>query len=480
MFSAYRSAAQYGDEIPKLATFISRLEQGFTAEASAEQATRYFYNFNPVTAEQQLTKSLIPFISFPMKTAELVGSQVKNGDLLQLAIPGKVQQILSGKYVEDRETRDYLTKVLPDMKNWYEPLHGGITPGMRSMQIELPWCYNTLSAMWNEDNRLHPIFQLLTGAMAVKHDGSELDGVTDNPTMSKIIGQNLDMAIPEPMRMAATLAAINGVQFPGADFLIKRYQERPPDPGQLRHPEKQMGVLRGTISEDNPTGEPSDLEIQKSAVNTKFSDAVEFGKWMDKSYGDSWLYNMVFHGSLKADEPGLYSDEQTAVRGEFVRQHIHDMSLGLVDMTKLDKTMFSKYFAIDREAKQAKQQMLDEANKAMNLVDPKTALSPEAIMARAEELGDPLAKKVLALTDQKQAITAYYDYILGAQKKVPNFSLYRLLLGVDQLEMSSDGKPGPLVHQDLYPKNRDISNEEASRVLNDAIIKKWYAPKAGG
>lgn len=477
-FAAYRGLAQYGDDLPKLAVFAQRLEEGFTAEAAAEAATRYFYNFKPVTAEQTAMKALVPFISFPMKTAELVASQIKAGDLFQLAMPGHVQSILEGKWVEDRDTRDYLSKVLPGMKNWYDPLHGGITPGMRSMAVELPWCYNTLSALWSEDSRLHPIFQLLAGAMAVKHDGNELDQPMDVKEFSRVVGSGLENTLtPQPIRMALTLLDINGAipKGLGGGHFVEKYQTTPPDPGQylaMMAGKNNMEIMSGSPSEENPTGEPSDLQLQKAVLSEKFKNATEFGQWMDKSYGSNWLYNTIFHGSLQAKGDDVYASEGAAVRGEFVRQHIKDMSLGLVEMDKLDSTMFSKYFAIDREEKKAKTQMLAEATKTYQLSDPNKVMSDEA-MQEAMKAGDPLAKKVLALRSEKNAVVAYYDYILKAQKTSPDFSIHRLLLGIDTFQMSSDGKPPPETMKALYPKANKISDDRSQGFTFDSIMHKW-------
>ncbi len=477
MFGMYRGAAQWGDDIPKLAVFIQRLEQGFTAEAASESAARYFYNFKPVTAEQNLAKNLVPFISFPMKTAELVASQVRNGDLLELAMPGHVQQILQGRYVEDRDVRDYLTKTLPNMKNWYEPLHGGITPGMRSMSIELPWCYNTTSLLWNEEARMHPIFQLMSLGLAAKHDGTEMDSVTDEPTVKRVLGQQAGLVLPQAVQTALTLAALNGVKVPFGDALIERYQTRAPDLHNYMLAQtgrKLLGpALRGNITEDNPTGSPSSMQIQQSAMNEKFQNATDFGRWMDKSYGDSWLYNFLFHGSLKANEPGEYSDSQAGMRGEFIRQHFRQMTLGLGQLDKMDQTMLTKYSAIDREIKSNMKTLQDDAVKNYSLQDPVKAMSPDALKIAADK-GVPEAKKILALMQERSAVIDWYNWNLGAAKKAPDFSIYKVLLGIDQFQMSSSGKPGPESSKALYPRNLDIPDDRAKEFWHEKVMNKWF------
>ncbi len=449
-----RGIAQFADEVPKLATYISRLEKGFSRKGAAEAAERYFYNFNNMSKIQSGVATLIPFSSFPMKTAEMVAEQLKTGKLASLTIPGKVQAALDGAFVQDHETRQAMDKMLPRYRSMVDPIHGELMPGMREVQIDVPWAYATIQSLFNPEDSQHPIFNIFQLMGAFKTKTEELLGLQteqDAEVMAeqayqtkKVFAQTLDLAIPSYLREALTLAEINGAANFGG-FFRDRYASTMPTRTQFER------AMSGRAT------------LDQSTVYHKFTNAAEFGQAMDEKYGESWLYNMVFRNRI--DDDSVASMDDAGVRGEFVRRRMRQFSLGLASMSKLDSTFFMNTFAIKRQIDIKERAIKSEIVRSGALVDTER-ISDEKFLAKwADQI--PAAKELMALYQKKEALTQYYDFFLGAEKAAPEVNLIKLLVGADEYEFDYGDKPDEEVYRRLFKQKTidGITDEEAGDVM---------------
>lgn len=457
LWRASRGVVQYIDEIPKLATYISRLESGFSRAGAAEMAERYFYNFNNMSRAQSVVSTVIPFSSFPMKTAEMAYETAKSGKLAGLAIPGKVQAALDGAFVQDHEARGALDQMLPPYRNAMHPIHGELMPGMREVMIDVPWSYSTFGTIFNAEDSTHPLVQVMQLAGALKTKTEEILGVAteqqgedmaeaQNRTQ-QLFDQNLDMFIPSYMREALTLAQINGA-IPGEHFK-KRYLPTLPTRTQI---ERGMDPERGVLD--------------KGTIFHKFTNAVEFGQAMDKEYGENWLYNLAFKGRVESDD-SLAGLQETAGRGEFIRRRMRQFTGGLASMNKLDSNFFMNTFAIKRQIDIKSRQLKSDIIESGALVDTERIDQEDFLKKWADSR--PLAKEILALSYKKDALAEYYEFFLEAEKAAPDLDLTSVLFGTKEYEFDFGDKPDKEVYERLFKgkTKKNITNEEADDVMEN-------------
>lgn len=451
LWRANRATAQFADDVPKLATFVSRLEKGYSVKGAAETAERYFYNFNNMSRIQAGTARLIPFTSFPMKTAEAVYETVKSGRLAGLTIPGKVQAALDGAYVQDHETRKAMDMMLPGFKNVLHPIHGELMPGMRELQVDVPWTYGTLDTLFHPEKMNHPLAQLLMLAGSY-NSGNEEQWAEGDYQRKQLMAANIDMWMPAYARDALTLAEINGAMDFGG-FFKDRYAALMPTKAQFE---------RGL--------DPGRDTLDKSTIYQKFQNAADFGEAMDKKYGENWFYNAVFHNRVDAQEDEVAMQE-AGIRGEWIRRRMRQFSLGLVSMNKLDSNFFMNTFAIKRQIDIKKRALKAEIVKEGALMDTSRIDEPEFL--KRMEAERPLAKELLALNHKLESLGEYYNFFLGADKIDPNINVVDIMFGTREYQFDNGDKPEKDVYRKLYKRQteKNLPNEDADEVIDDIYTK---------
>ena len=440
-----RATAQFADEIPKLATFISRLEKGFSVNGAAELAERYYYNFNNMSRVQSGVAKVIPFSSFPMKTAELVYEQARTGHLAALTIPGKVQAALDGAFVQDHEARQALDQMLPGYKNVLHPIHGEIMPGMRELQVDIPWAYSTMNSLFHPEDAVHPIAQIMMLAGSFNSNDEEQQA-EDAHMHRQFMASQVDLLIPPYMREALTLAEISGGLDMGG-FFKSRYLATMPTRTQIERAASDRGTL------------------DKGTAVQKFTNAVEFGRAMDEKYGDNWLYNFALRGRVDRDDDSLVADQEAATRGEYIRRRFRQFSLGLASMNKLDSTFFMNTFAIKRQIDIKQRELKNRIIQSGALVDTERINDEEFQKQWAEEI--PAAKELLALSYKRDALEEYYDFFLGAEKKIPDLDLPSIIFGTNEFEFDFGDKPDKEVYEKLFKRQtmENIPEEDATDLI---------------
>lgn len=439
-----RGMAQFADDIPKLATYISFLEKGFSRGAAAEYAERYFYNFNKTGKVQAGIAKAIPFSSFPMKTAEMVIDQAKDGKLAAFTIPGKVNAALDGAFVQDHETRGALDQMLPGYKNVLHPIHGELMPGMRELVIDIPWTYATMNTIFHPEKANHPVAQLLMLAGSL-NSGDE-EALAEGERQREVLyAQNIDLVIPSWLRESLTLAEINGSIDLGG-FFKDRYLPTLP----TRSQEERAMSGRQTLDE--------------GTMFQKFNNAAEFGAAVEKKYGESWLYNLFFHNRVDVDGD-LLQQQELGMRGEYIRKRMRQFTLGLATMNKLDSNFFMNTAAIKRQISIKKNRLKHEIVQGGVLMDTE-ALNEKGLDKIKDQY--PLAKEILALEYKKQALTEYYNFFLEAEKKAPELNLIKVLTGADEYEFDYGDEPEKEVYEKLYKRKtmNNIPDDEAEDLID--------------
>lgn len=450
-----RGTAQFMDDIPKMATYISYLEKGFSRHAAAEQAERLFYNFNKSSKAQAGFAKLVPFSSFPMKTAEAVLDIARDGKLSGLAIPAKVNAALDGAFVQDHDTRVALDQMLPGYKNVLHPIHGELMPGMREWVVDIPWTYATMNTIFHPERAEHPVSQIL-GLVGSLWDADEEGLAEGEKDRWNIYMQNLDMVIPSYMREAATLAEINGAMDFGGVFK-DRYLPTMPTRSQIKR------------------GESGRETLDEGTTYQKFTNAVEFGQALDKKYGENWLYNLVFNGRVDSDEGDITAQSQEAgARGEYLRRRFRQFTLGVASMNKLDSNFFMNTAAIKRQISLKTNRLKAEIVQSGVLMDSERLTDPQYLEKLQGQY--PAAKEIMALHYKKDALVDYYDWFQEMNHKLPDLDLPSLLFGLKEHNFDFGDQPEKDVYQKLLKGKtmKNIPDEDAQDFIDDIESKESH------
>lgn len=456
-----RGTAQLADDIPKMATYISYLEKGYTRGAAAEAAEKLFYNFNNMSKLQSGVAKAIPFSSFPMKTAEMVADTLRGGHLEGLTIPGKVQAALDGAFVQDHEARDALDQNLPGHHNVLHPIHGELMPGMRELQMDVPWTYSTMQTLFNPEDSTHPLFNILTLMGAAKTKTEDLLGlqseqdaegmVEQGKAVKRVMTESLDLFIPSYLREALTLADINGVDLgPMKGYFRDRYVSTMPTNKQVER----------NLSDRKTSDE--------SAIMHKFGNAAEFGDAMDKHMGEDWLYNMIFPNRKEQSED--FGDMQDAgARGEYIRRKMRQLTGGVASITKLDSNFFMNNYAIKRQIDMKTRALKAEIVEAGVQMDTEKLSNEDFLALQVEKY--PAAKEILALHYKKETLHDYYDFFLGLEKKIPDLDLPSMMFGMEPMDLESPDRPEKEVYQRLFKREtiKNIPDDDAAEVIDEIV-----------
>lgn len=439
LWSLSRQSAQFMDDIPKLAVYLDRLSKGFTREAAAEAAERYFYNYNNVSRYQNVVRKIVPFSTFPMKTAEMIAGEIKRGRIGSLTIPHKVQAALEGSFVADKDTRDYLNDKLPIWRDWaMDPIHGMMMPGMNEVLIEMPWAAATLSMIMNPDQSLHPVTQMLMMAASrdMRDDFLERAGAEGyGEEFKRELGKQVELLIPSYLKDALSLMEINDpVGFNFGGYFADRYTEITPGEKDFK---------------------------ENTPIAQRFDNAADFGRYLDKELGSGWLYNIMFPS--KSDDISVGAREAQGARGNFIRKKFRQFTFGLGSMTKFDANYLLYRTAIDRRIRKLKADMEQEQRKAGNLFDRKLLTSDEALKKMVED-GNPLAIEIQALDYKMDADDEYYNWFSQVEKDYPELNPVDVIFGTDKYNFSYDYKPS---QETIMQMDYDYNREEAEKLFEE-------------
>ncbi len=444
-----RATAQHMDDIPKLGIYMSYLEKGFSRKAASDQAEKLMYNFNNMSKVQATIAKVIPFSSFPMKTAEMVQETFKSGHWASLTIPQKVQAAFEGAFVQDHETREALDANLPGYKGILDPIHGELMPGMRELLIDIPWTYGTMDSLLHPEKANHPVAQLLALAGSWNQSDADPEQWAENAVeRERMMASNLDLIVPSYFREAATLAEINGsMNFGG--YFKDRYMATMPTQKQWERGESERDTL------------------DKGTIYQKFQNQSDFGAAMDKKYGEDWLYNLAFYNRVDADE-NVIAAQESGARGEYIRRKMRQFTGGLVSMTKLDSNFFMNTFAIKRQEDILQRKLKAEIVQSGALMDTERINEPAFLEKLAETR--PMAKELLALGLKKKTLSEYYEFWMSAEHKLPKgLNLADIIFGGPEKDLDYAEKPDPDEHSNLFKKKtqKAISNEDADEKIED-------------
>ena len=448
-----RGLAQFADDIPKLATYVSRRQMGFSRQGAAEAAESLFYNFNNVSRGQDLVRKTIPFSTFPMKTAELVSETLKSGHWASLAIPGKVQAALDGAFVQPHDLRKSLDEMLPGYREHImHPIHGQIMPGMREVQLDIPWATSTMSALFNPADSIHPVAQLLLLAKSylAETEEEQAEGAEDR---RRILSAQLDLALPTYARDALALAEMSGAINLGGLFKDKYTSQIP---------------TRKQIESSVGPGARKNLEDQ-SPIYHKFVNAADFGQAMDKKYGENWLYNLLFRNRI--DDDTIASAQEAGARGEFLRRKVRQITLGLASLNKLDSNFFMNLFAIKKQEEIKTKELKKQLVQSGHMFDGERITEPKYLQKLAE--ARPVAKELLALTYKKDSLVEYYTYMADTEKNFRGLDPATILFGTNEHDFDYGDLPDKEVYEKLFSgkTKANLPDEEADSVIEEITTK---------
>jgi hypothetical protein len=437
------------DDVPKLATYVKHREMGFSRAAAAEASERLFYNFNNVSKQQDFARKIVPFSSFPMKTAEMVYETLKSGKWAGLTIPGKVQAALEGAFVQSKDAQDALNQMLPNYSvNTMHPIHGHLMPGMREVLIDIPWTFKTVNTLFNPQETKHPAMQLLVLAGSLLSDDEEKEAL-DSAGNERLMHQNLDLFLPSWAREALAIGQIGGA-VPG-DWFKEKYAPTIPTDAQFQR-----------LQSDRSTAD-------KSPIAMKFINAADFGTAMDNKYGKDWLYNLVFFNRVEDETISGYAE--AGERGEYIRQKMRQFTGGLASLNKLDSNFFVNLYAIKKQIQLKEKSISNQITEAGHLFDDQRINEPEFLEKLADEYPD--AKELLALQLKKASLVEYYDYFSGLEKKFPGIDPISVMTGADEYRFDYGGLPEKEVYQSLFPAQTEkvLTDEDAEAKVGEIMMK---------
>jgi hypothetical protein len=424
LWRANRFVAQHSDDVAKMTVFIDRLKKGYSYPAAAEAAERYFYNYRNISSRLRTFNKAVPFSTFPVKTMELIGNELKRGNLKSIAIPLNAKSHIEGAYVQDYETRKELDRILPSYFKNMDLIHGPILAGQREVLIEAPWAGMTLSMWAHGDMNLHPFVKAASGMYSwlvseTNNEGEPVEGELNQFPYS--VGQMMDGFIPPSIKTLFGLMEINGkADFGG--FFADTYLSSVPTPGE---------------------------EGRLSSKAFKYDNAVEFGKYL--AGNEDFLYRSLFADDMPVTEKLTPEQEaELSKRGEFIRRHFRSITFGLARMTKLDSNFMVNRGALNRQLRKHQELLRDQvANRhGKKLINTSTFMTKEERQKSMrgfskkflEENKDfyPAAQALIELEKKKFELDTYYNLVLMTREKWPDEDIFQQIFGIDEYRFNFD------------------------------------------
>jgi hypothetical protein len=471
-FSMNRAVSEGIDDVGKLAHYMTMLDQGYTFKGAAESAEFWFYNYqmgpnrlpwNSTTAPAKIFNAVVPFSSTGIKTMEQTLTALKEMNVGHLTLPEKVNSVLSGVYVGDPQERRFQAEVIPNwMKN---SIHGPMLPGGKELMMEFPWVFHTMQALWSPVNSerndasslpVNPILKLaMMGWSASKDwDNSELGDVG---AFRSVMNTMAASYLPPLFKHGLAIY-------------------------QLSHPEGDP--LLGVDFRDwyTPKGAVAPTKSEDSATNQKFSNAKEFGEWVEKQYGDNVWMNLFTYGAVSRpnisqsgideNHQEMYEKREGAVAsglGNYVRSHMRDLTLGISRATALDVDFFSRNSALTKQINDIKFQIKKQTNQNdMKLVAPDILTNKETqenILKSGEADQAELIAKHMALTNKVQALHQYYGQVVADEKN--QTGIFRQIFGFEpnKIQFQKD------LNAQALDARSNVKNIKSQIISDDDFIK---------
>lgn len=445
-----RHISQYSDDSFKFALWIDKMKQGLSPKGAAESVELAFPNFQAKSPIQKTLGEITAFSSFPLKQIESFVNQVKTTELGVLTLPTKVSHMLQGAYVPDPETRQAIRNGLPGyMDTSFDRLVGPFLPGQRQVLFEMPWAQASIGYIFDPASNLHPVFQVLASAATQRNEKDYNDlGINEGDFWDKA-WKFVSPALPFWMKDGLAIAAINGHQ--ELEFFAKQYSPMLP----VNDPTKKL-----------------------------FDNSVDFGAYLEKTHSNA-LYNLFFTGKIESpDDPKSDKDEfALARRGEFIRKHFRNLSLGLATISQMDRNFFLNYGAMERQSRKLKSQMVQELEKAGYLVDEKAFDSEKELEVMAKT--NPKAANILAIKDHQKTLKDWQNSYYEMEEKLvnqPGVNPLELLFG--NFRYGKWERPQIFESGDEYPislkRQQELSRQEMNADLLDEqldALKKQANPQ---
>jgi hypothetical protein len=415
-----RGLTKAAEDIPKAAVFIDRLRGGFSPAGAAEASEKLFGNFSNENVGARVLNNIFPFTSVALKTIEGKLSQLRDGELAALSIPGKVQAALEGAFVPDKDVREQLSSTLPSyLTTGMDKIHGQLLPGQLEVMAEVPWVTNTLHFFGDPKQNMHPLLKLIS-AWATSKDEMEYNDITPKEEMAKSLGQTLGKFIPSYLKQALQVAEINGSINLGGVF---------------------SNSLAGQVGSSALGLDKVDQKVpyKNGAMVQQFQDATDFGKYIESHRDENKIYNMIFPNKIDTDGATGNDLLMLAERGKYIKEHFRDLTLGFATLTDMDKNVAINMGAMKRQQAKLINDVKENIAKQGYLVN-SDAFQDESKMEQMAP-SNPKIQKAMDIGDKMDALHQYYDWYSHVQKSYGANNPWGLLFSADKYQYSHDGKP---------------------------------------
>lgn len=427
-----RWVAEKMDTFPKIGTYLDRRSRGFSPQASAELADRYFYSFNIAGQNQNRLARTVPFSRFAFKTLENTLEQIKNHELADVILPDKVRRAMVGDYVDDPENREWLNQNLPAYHVINSPTWGTMFPGNRSVMRSYPWSVNTLNMFFNPAEDVNPAAKMIGSAYswAVSRNDEDMEDYAAD-MFAKDIGETLKLLIPPNILAWAQYHDLKNELFGGV--LANQFKPYLPT-------EAEFGAAAGKPPVDSPKV-------------TMYNNALEFGEM----FVDNYLYQKLWGDDRDQFHNVSTKDQRIAARGEFIRLKMRQFLFGQATMTKVDQNFFFRQAALKRERNRLESKIMKRMNAmegSLNVGDMLHKTKNGDLKAEDVAQKMPEIYSLLKLESFLDANRDGYNMYSQYQIEKPDLDLGELLFGLSDNMID---KWGNIDYEKLTAKESDFS-----------------------
>ena len=326
LYGLNRNLSRIGDEIPKVALFMDRLEKGYSIAGAAEDSLYWFHDFKNMTRTQRAFSKAVPFSSFALKTMEQTVNTVHAGkSFSHLTMPGKVSAMFNGLFINDPQTEQFLTDILPEYRDMQDKTFGPMMGGGQYIMLDIPWAKSTLPMLFDPSIEANPIYKVLATMGSVAGNalsGSPIEAESD---IDRQIHFTLNSFMPPPLAHAFTVGELSGkVDIPFMEY-EQHYGER-------------------TRTADS--GKEYKAALQGSG---------QLYRDLEKEYGENWAFNMFFHGSIDGPKKAnslIGQLHNEAKYSNFIKKYFRDLSFGAARLESFDKNFIIKYTSVDKRIRE--------------------------------------------------------------------------------------------------------------------------------
>jgi hypothetical protein len=406
LYRTNRFAVRMGDDLPKIAFFIDKLDQGYSVRAARDAVDYWFFNFKDVSPGQRVVRQLLPFSTFAMKTGEQVLTSLGHGKIAYLTLPKKVSEVLEGYYVEPAHMRAALDNMMPEYRRNWDNLHGPILPGGKEVILEIPWAKSTLGMITDATSPTHPIWKVLTTGSVF--DEVEYSEVLSGRNLENFWARELEKVLPPPMLHAITALEMSGA----ADVPVFNFQEK----YQVPYVDKNSPKLN----------------------QMQFTNSIEFGQWVKKNYGDDWLYNIFFYGNLEGSkETGVAGAKKDAMYANWIRGYFREISFGTARIEAMDRGFMINYGSMRRQRNNLKRYIKKLQSNMGDLTAADMTNDEVYNLREREDKIGKVASEIYNINNKMDALEIYYGFFLKSKQDHPGMFNAIFNLGEDNIDATS-------------------------------------------